>query len=261
MAAVMTLKDRYEAVRTRVADAAARAGRAPDDVVLVAVTKYADPEQIMELIRLGQRDFAESRVQQLLQRAAMIEEWIARRQKMPGAEAGPGEQVRWHLVGELQRNKVRKVIETTRLIHSVDSMRVAEEIQTAALKREEPVDVLLQVNCSGERSKGGVALPAAIHVAEQIDSTTYVRLRGIMTMAPHSENPQDSRFTFERARECFEEIRDAGVAAKRFNILSMGMSNDFEVAIACGANLVRIGSLLFDRQDDAADEAPDAADD
>lgn len=270
MAAVMTLKDRYEEVRSRVARAAERVGRTEQDILVVAVSKYAEVEQIMELIGLGHQDFGESRVQQLLQRKAMIDEWLQRRQTLPGvAEEARGrsgvlgedrspDEVRWHLIGELQRNKVRKVIEEVRLVHSVDSLRVSEEIQAAALKREEPVEVLLQVNCSGETGKHGVALPAAIHVAEQIDATTYVHLRGIMTMAPYSENPEDSRPTFERGRECFEEISDAGIAGDRFNILSMGMSGDFEVAIDCGANLVRVGSALFEGADDHAEDEPEA---
>lgn len=272
MAAVMTLKDRYEELQQRVARAAERVGRSPEQILVVAVSKYAEVEQIMELISLGHQDFGESRVQQLLQRKAVIDEWRQRKRTMSGvaqaarrrsgAVLGPEripEEIRWHLVGELQRNKVRKAIDEVRLIHSVDSLRVSEEIQTAALRKEEPVEVLLQVNCSGETGKHGVSLPAAIHVAEQIDATTYVHLRGLMTMAPYSENPEDSRPTFQRARECFEEIRDAGVAEGRFNILSMGMSGDFEVAIDCGANMVRIGSALFEGTAD--DHAPEPEED
>jgi pyridoxal phosphate enzyme (YggS family) len=210
----------------------------------------------MELIELGHRDFGESRVQQFLQRAAYINEWLSRRESLPnvaaerhailggGPELGASE-VRWHMIGDVQRNKARRVIECTRLIHSVDSMRVAEELQMAALKIEEPVEVLLQVNCSGENQKHGVSLPAAIHVAEQIDSMTYVDLRGVMTMAPHVENPEDARFAFERCQECFEEIQTAGFGEGRCNLLSMGMSSDFETAIECGANIVRIGSSIF----------------
>jgi PLP dependent protein len=256
------LRDRYQAVRQRIAAAAKRSGRRAESVLLVAVTKNAEPDQIRELIRLGQTDFAENRVQQLIQRAPMLDEWLARHRSMPGVQwprasgtaAGapdalgaeaPAGTIRWHMIGHLQRNKARKVVELCRLIHSVDSLRLAEEIQLIAAKREKPVEVLLQVNCSGETSKYGCAIGAAIHLAEQIETMIQVRLRGLMTMAPYSENPEEARATFARARELFTEIRDSGVVNPQFNILSMGMSGDFEVAIEEGANLVRVGSALF----------------
>jgi pyridoxal phosphate enzyme (YggS family) len=153
--------------------------------------------------------------------------------------------VRWHMIGHLQRNKAKKVLEVCRLIHSVDSLRLAEEVQAAAIKLEKTVDVLLQVNTSGERSKGGCAVAAAVHLAEQMDTMVQVRLRGLMTMARYSENPEDSRPAFARCRELFYEIRDSGYAGRNFNILSMGMTGDFEVAIQEGANLVRVGSAIF----------------
>lgn len=273
MQTLTSLKDRYTEVKRRVARAAERAGRCERDVLMVAVSKHADPERVLELIRLGQLDFGESRVQQLAQRAAMSQEWLGRRRTLPGvaeahhiaqgfrdeATGGPirtAGEIRWHMIGRLQRNKVRMACEHARLIHSVDSLRLAEEIHATAMRRDQVVDVLLQVNASGEKSKAGVALPAALHVAEQFDTMIHLRLRGLMTMAPLSPDPDQSRFTFERAREAFEEIARAGVAAGHFNILSMGMSNDFEVAIECGANVVRIGSAIFGAppSDDHSDE-------
>jgi PLP dependent protein len=242
-----TLSERYSMVRERIAAAAKRAGTDPRTVVLVAVTKYAEPDQIRELIKLGHADFGENRVQQLIQRAAMLDEWVARQRSLPtsgGSKQGPLS-VRWHMIGHLQRNKAKKVIEICRLIHSVDSLRLAEEIQTLTVKRENPVDVLLQVNISGEESKSGCAPPAAIHLAEQIDTMVNVRLRGLMTMGPNSTNPEDARWSFARCRDLFHEIRDAGIAPGHFNILSMGMSGDFEVAIEEGSNLVRVGSSIF----------------
>ncbi len=271
-----TLRERYDHVRTRIARAAARAGTDPRGILLVAVTKYADPEQIRELIQLGHADFGENRVQQLLQRAAMIDEWLARHRTLPSSpwsgsgqldlfssltkpvaqDAAPAQAVRWHMIGGLQRNKVKKVAEVCRLIHSVDSLRLAEEVQSIAVKRETPIDVLLQVNAAREASKGGCAPAAAIHLAEQFDTMVNVRLRGVMTMAPYSENPEDSRRTFARAREVFEEIRAAQIGGGHCTILSMGMSGDFEVAIEEGANLVRVGTALFGEKpvEEVADE-------
>jgi PLP dependent protein len=261
------LQERYEDVRGRIAAAAKRSGRSASDVMLVAVTKYAEPEQIRGLMNLGHRDFGENRVQHLVQQAAMVEEYLSRHRVLPhaaGERAGSGDAgsllaagaargtgpggeapMRWHMIGHLQRNKVKKAVEFCRLIHSVDSLRVAEEIQQVALKREEPVNVLVQVNCSGERSKFGCPVPAALHLADQIDTMTYVRVRGLMTMAPYSDNPEKARPTFVRCRELFEEIRKTGVGDGQFNILSMGMSGDYEVAIAEGANIVRVGSAIF----------------
>lgn len=251
------LRERYTSVKARIAAAAKRAGNDPSGVVLIAVTKYAEPDQIRELIRLGHSDFGENKVQQLIQRATIIDEWTGRQRTMhggarPGAAAASAapSNVRWHMIGHLQRNKARKVVELCRLIHSVDSLRLAEELQGIAAKREKPVEVLLQVNCSGEASKYGCAIGAAIHLIEQIETMIQVRVRGLMTMAPYSTNPEDARQTFVRCRELFKEIRDSGVVGDRppggkFDILSMGMSGDFEVAIEEGANMVRVGSALF----------------
>ncbi len=269
----MSLAERYAAVRERIGEAAARAGRSGDDVVLIAVTKYAEPDQIRELITLGHVDFGENKVQQLVQRAALIDEWLARHKTLPntpwpprrlpepelwrdepafvaksggaGGGGGPAGFVRWHMIGHVQRNKARKAAELCRLVHSVDSLRLAEELQAVAFRREKPIEALLQVNASGEKSKFGVALPAAVHMAEQIQSMINVRLRGLMTMAPYADNPEESRSTFARTRELFEEMRTSGVVERDFNILSMGMSGDFEIAIEEGANMVRVGSALF----------------
>lgn len=246
-----TLEGRYAEVRRRVDEAARHAGRRPDEIMIVAVTKFAEVDQIRTLINLGHRDFGENKVQNLVQRAPMIEEYMERRRRLshavPPASRRPEreEVVRWHMIGHLQRNKAKKAVELCRLIHSVDSLRLAEEIQAAATKREEPVDVLIQVNCSGEKAKYGCPPPAARYLAEQIDTMVTVRVRGVMTMAPLSDNPEDSRDTFGRCREVFEEVRKTGVGDGKFNILSMGMSADFEVGIAEGANVVRIGSAIF----------------
>jgi PLP dependent protein len=249
------LDQRYAAVKASIATAARKSGRDPDDIILVAVTKFAEPDQIRRLMQLGHKDFGENKVQNLLHRAAMVEEYLARHRVLPhlrvaadtlfSTGSGGPQAVRWHMIGHLQRNKARKAIEYCRLIHSVDSLRLAEEIQSLAQKREEPVEVLIQVNCSGENSKYGCPVPAALHLAEQIDTMVTVRVRGLMTMAPLSDNPEDSRATFGRCRELFEEIKKTGIGDGKFNLLSMGMSGDYEVAIAEGANIVRVGSAIF----------------
>jgi len=256
MAIATTLKDRYEEVRGRIERAAERSGRSAGQILLVAVTKYTDLERVRELLHLGHRDFGESRVQQLVQRASMIEEYLSRvhaaqevaAEHDPSAAEVP-DAARWHLIGRLQRNKVKKAIEHARLIHSIDSLRLAEEIHTIAMRKDVAVDVLLQVNSSGEGQKAGVTPPAALHVAEQIDTMVHVRLRGVMTMGPNvsatGEEEGEIRSAFERTREVFEDIQKAGYGGETFNILSMGMSGDFELGIEHGSNCVRIGSAIF----------------
>lgn len=258
-ATLMTLEQRYTEVNQRIADAASAAGRTGEEIILVAVTKYAEPEQIRALVNLGHKDFGENRVQQLLQRAAMCDEYLTRHRVLtrtpkpasglfdssaPAMATPPGS-LRWHMIGTLQRNKARKALEICRLVHSISSLKLAEEVHTLAAKRSEPVEVLLQVNASGEAQKSGCPLPATRHLAEQIDTMVNVRLRGLMTMAPYSDNPEDARPTFARCREVFEDVRASGVGEGRFNILSMGMSGDYEVAISEGANVVRVGSAVF----------------
>ena len=263
MTTIETLKDKYTEVRQRIADATKRFGRGPENVMLVAVTKNAEPDQIRELIRLGHADFGENRVQQLVQRAAIIDEWMARQRTMPGVQWQRGDTgellhgaagksgmglppaIRWHMIGHLQRNKARKAVELCRLIHSVDSLRLAEELQIIGLKREKPIEVLLQVNCSLEAQKYGCAIAATAHLAESIETMVHVQVRGLMTMAAMGADQSETRKTFGRCRELFEEIRESGMAGQRFNILSMGMSGDYEIAIEEGANMVRVGTALF----------------
>ncbi len=241
-----TLKKRYQAVQQRIAAAAERSGRHRDDVLLTIVTKLASIDQIRQLLELGHMDFGENRVQALMHRAAQIDEFLQRHRQLSGSKVVniPGK-LRWHMVGHLQRNKVAKVLKLVRLIHSVDSLRLAEEIQTAAARYEDPVEVLIQVNTTGEKDKLGVAPAAAVHLIEQIDTMMNLRPRGLMSIARQVEDPQDARLDFERCADLFEDIRRERAGGEQFDILSMGMSNDFEVAIECGANIVRIGSAIF----------------
>ena len=243
------LRDAYRQVQDRIGEAASRAGRRPEDVALVAVTKTATPDQIRTLVEMGHADLGESRVQQLAQRVPQIEEFLNRKRTLAGAaprsSAEVPERVRWHMIGHLQRNKAKQTMPLVDLIHSVDSLRLAEELHNHGSRVDCTTDILLQVNTSGEASKNGVAPPAAIHLAEQIDTMLHLRLRGIMTMAPRVEDPERVRGVFARTAEIFHEIRSEKIAGEAFNILSMGMTDDFEVAIEEGANLVRVGRAIF----------------
>lgn len=283
MTTTATLLDRYALVRDRIAEAARRSGRTERDIILVAVTKHADPTQIRVLLEAGHRDLGENKVQQLQQRVALVDEYLDRLRVLSGTRdareksadvlgeaRGPSAlpaPVRWHMIGHLQRNKAKKVVECCRLVHSIDSLRLAEEIQSVALRRDQIVDVLLQVNCSGEDQKHGCPPAAAGALAEQIDTMVNLRVRGLMTMAADTRADQTgsqstgqaeaaTRAAFARCRDLFEDVARLRLAEGAFNLLSMGMSNDFEIAIEEGANIVRVGSAIFG---DAI--TPDAAED
>ena len=241
----MGVQDKYKKIRDNIAAAAAKGRRDLSEITLVGVTKSATPDQIKQLIEIGLHDLGESRVLQLQQRSAQIEEWLIRQQgrtekKLPA----PGD-IRWHMIGHLQRNKVRHVMGIVRMIHSIDSLRLAEEIQDEAEKTAKPMEALLEVNVAGEGTKFGCAVGAALHLAEQIDTMDQVRLVGLMCMAPYSQNPENARPHFTRLREIFEEIRFRKIGGERFKHLSMGMSGDYQVAIEEGATIVRIGTALF----------------
>ncbi len=238
-----TIKQRYESVQQRIAEAAIRSNRKPEDVHLVAVTKHASMDEVRQLLELEHVDFGESRVQHFVQLAAQVKEHLDRRSEI--GELKQTKPVRWHFIGHLQRNKCRKVLPIARIVHSLDSLRLAEEIQESAERKNLTIEVLIQVNVSAERNKSGVAPAAVTHILDQIDTMPNIVPRGMMCMAPFCEDPEESRPVFTRCQEIFEETITAAKVNERFNILSMGMSNDFEIAIECGANIVRVGTALF----------------
>ena len=180
-------RERYLSVCRRIEDAKAKAGRENSPVHLVAVTKYAAMEQVRELIDLGHVDFGEGRAQHFLKIAPQVQEYLDRRQSL-GEGNGPNA-VRWHFIGHLQRNKAKKIIPSVRMIHSVDSLRLAEEIQSCTEHADSPVEVLVQINPTDERQRYGIAPAAVKHLIEQIETMITIRVRGIMTMAPKVDDP------------------------------------------------------------------------
>jgi len=237
------LGERLDELNQRITNAAAKARRDPSEITLIAVTKTAAPEQVREILQLGVTDLGESRVQVLVQRAAQLNEFLQRRGAM--GDAAPPVKVRWHMIGSLQRNKAKPVLPLVHMIHSVDSLRLAEELDTAGLKINRRTPVLLQINASEESSKHGVAVGAAVHLAEQMDSMPNIQIVGVMTIGPQDGDEKQIRHAFTRTRELFEEIKWHKIGGTAFRHLSMGMSHDFELAIAEGATLLRIGSALF----------------
>jgi pyridoxal phosphate enzyme (YggS family) len=163
----------------------------------------------------------------------------------PDGNSATSKVINWHMIGHLQRNKVRQVLPIAVLIHSVDTLRLAEEINAAATKLDSRPKVLLQVNCSNESQKYGVPVGAAIHLAEQIETLPNLQLVGLMTMGPLTHNKDIVRASFVRARELFVEMRGEKIVGPHFTELSMGMSSDYEVAVEEGATILRIGSAIF----------------
>ena len=244
------IADNLKRIKDSIAEACVRGKREPTEVRLVAVTKTVDLDAIRTLLELQHRDLGESRVQDLMQRQAMIEEHIKRRGGLGETNAADGAMVEpcWHMVGHLQRNKVRQLLGITEMIHSVDSLRLAEEINTAAarLGLSRKVKILLQVNTSQEKQKSGLAVGAVNALAEQVETLPNLRIMGLMTMAPLSDDQEKSRFCFVRLRELLEEMRGKRIVKDECRHLSMGMSHDYVTAVEEGATLVRVGTALFE---------------
>jgi len=235
------VSERIERVQDNISSTCARVGRHPSEIKLVVVTKSATIEAVKEVIALGFTELGENRVQQLKKVVAQVVEFL----KQEDCGSNPPKKVHWHMIGHLQRNKVRQVLPIACLIHSVDTLRLAEEINASAVKLGLCPEVLLQVNTSNEPQKYGVPVGAATHLAEQIETLPNVRLVGIMTMAPLTRNKDVIRACFVRARELFIEMRGEKIVGPQFTELSMGMSSDYEIAIEEGATLLRIGSAIF----------------
>ncbi len=245
------LAENLRRVEHRIEEACHRADRNPSGVTLVAVTKHASLDVIRAMVDLGFSDLGESHVQELTKRAAAINEWLGRRPRDLSAGALP--RPRWHMVGHLQRNKVKAVLPWVDMIHSLDSLRLAEEIDSQASKLGRKIPVLLEVNAADEPGKFGMAVAAVTHLAEQIHSLEHIDVRGLMAMAPLTADEHRIRFVFNRARELFDEVVGQRICGPQFKELSMGMSNDFEYGIEAGATHVRIGTALLTGIDLAPD--------
>jgi len=223
------LRRNLEDVRRRMVEAAARSGRPAGAVTLVAVTKTVDAGLARMLYELGVADLGENRLQEAQTKAAQL----------------AGSPIRWHMIGHLQSNKARAAARLFSLIHSVDSARLAEALQKRAALDGLTAAVLIEVNTSGEASKFGVPTEGAAELAQTVDSCPNLVLRGLMTMAPIVERAEEARPCFRRLRELRDRLNDSGRRGRPLSELSMGMTQDFEVAIEEGATLVRIGSALF----------------
>jgi pyridoxal phosphate enzyme (YggS family) len=217
-------------IRGRIAEAAKRSGRNADTVKLIAVTKYAEADEIRALVAAGCMDLGESRPQQLWEHAAALND-------LP---------IRWHMIGHLQRNKVERTLPLVTMVHSVDSLRLTEAIDSAAGAVDRVMPVLLEVNISGEPAKHGFAPTEVEPLLPQLSELKHTEIRGLMCIAGLEGGDDEARRDFAALRSLRDRLQSICPANVRLDELSMGMSGDFEIAIEEGATMVRIGSALFD---------------
>jgi len=225
-------------VRNRIATACARSGRNPQDVLLVAVSKTFNVALLREALSVGQLDFGENYVQELTSKQRAV--------------GDPN--VRWHYIGHLQSNKAKYIADFVSLIHSVDSEHLARELEKRAEKANRSIEILLEVHTTDEATKSGIQPAKAIELAKAISSLKRVKIQGLMTMGPFSENANDSRPAFRQLSELGRKIEGEGIDNVAMRHLSMGMSNDFEIAIEEGATIVRIGTAIFGKRNTALNE-------
>ena len=222
------IQENLEHVKERMADALRRAGRPAQDAGLIAVSKTKPAEMLMEAYEAGVRDFGENRVQEL----------VDKYEQLP-------KDIRWHMIGHLQRNKVKYLIGRTTLIHSVDSLRLAKEISKEAVRQGKDADILIEVNAAGEESKFGVSPQDAAELVEKAARLPGIHIKGLMTVAPLVNDPEENRKYFRALRELSVDIANKNVDNVSMGVLSMGMTNDYETALEEGATLVRVGTGIF----------------
>ncbi|WP_213995912.1 YggS family pyridoxal phosphate-dependent enzyme [Tepidanaerobacter syntrophicus] len=226
------IKENIKNIESRIKTAAEKSGRNFKDISLVAVTKTISPEIIQEAVDAGITLLGENKVQEARDKIDKIK----------------GD-VEWHLIGHLQRNKVKIALELFSLIQSLDSFALAEEIQKRARQMQKNVDVLVQINIGLEKTKYGINPADAESFIESVASLENLNVKGLMAIAPFKENPEDVRPYFREMRSIFERIKQKSIKNVEMKYLSMGMSNDFEVAIEEGSNMVRIGTAIFGARD------------
>lgn len=222
------IKQNLSDVQKKIAEACARSGREEKEITLIAVSKTKPVELLKEAYAAGARDFGENKVQELLDKLP----------QMP-------EDIRWHMIGHLQRNKVKYIIDKVYMIHSVDSLRLAEEISKEAVKKNLTVKILMEVNVAGEESKFGISCEEAPVLAGQISRLPGVSLEGLMTIAPYVTNAEENREVFSKLRQLAVDIFGKNIDNKTCNVLSMGMTGDYQVAVEEGATMVRVGTGIF----------------
>lgn len=222
------LSKNLQEVEYKIQEACKRANRAREEITLIAVSKTKPVSMLKDVYELGVRDFGENKVQELSEKHP----------QMP-------KDIKWHLIGHLQTNKVKHAIDKTCLIHSVDSVRLAETIEKEAAKKDIIINILLEVNVAEEESKFGFKVDEVLSAIETIATFPHIRIQGLMTIAPFVENPEENRSIFACLQKLSVDIRSKNIDNVNVDILSMGMTNDYQVAIEEGATMIRVGTGIF----------------
>lgn len=228
----MSIKSNIDFVNEKKAAAAIKSGRKPEDVLLVAVTKLHTPAEINEAIDAGITDIGENKVQEIMNKYEDVKP------------------VRWHLIGHLQTNKVKYIIDKVCMIHSVDSLHLAKEINKRAAQHDLTMDILIQVNSAMDENKFGITTDETDELIAQIAAECpNVRIKGLMCIAPFEEDPEDAREYFAAVKQIYDRYQASNIENVDFQYLSMGMTHDFEVAVEEGSNLIRVGTAIFGYRD------------
>ncbi|HIY01385.1 MAG TPA: YggS family pyridoxal phosphate-dependent enzyme [Candidatus Blautia faecipullorum] len=220
--------DNLEKVKENIAEACRKAGRDPGEVTLIAVSKTKPVELLREAYDAGARCFGENKVQEIMD-------------KYPQLPAD----IQWHMIGHLQRNKVKYIVDKVKMIHSVDSLRLAETIEQEASKRGVQVPVLLEVNVAQEESKFGLKTDEVLPLAEAVSAFPHIKIQGLMTIAPYVDDPEENRGIFRQLKKLSVDIEAKNINNVTMSVLSMGMTGDYQVAVQEGATMVRVGTGIF----------------
>ena len=222
------LSENLNEIESRIQSSCERCNRRRSDVLLIAVSKTKPLQLLEEAYRNGIRDFGENRIQEMSQKAEQLPE-----------------DIRWHMIGHLQKNKVKAAVKHAHIIHSVDSLELAKVISSEAVKQSKTVRILLEINVAGEESKFGYSPSGVLTDLSLIAALPNIKIEGLMTIAPYTSDPESNRTYFEQLKQLSVDINNKNIDNVSMNILSMGMSGDFEVAIEEGATMVRVGTSIF----------------
>lgn len=225
----MSIKDNIDNIIQRVVASAERAGRNPQDITVIAVSKTVDAARAREAVEGGLINLGENKVQEM----------VSKYEQLPNLD------IRWHMIGHLQKNKVKYIIDKAELIHSVESIDLANEINKRAIQHGLIAKILIELNIAKEESKFGINDENVYEFIKSLEQFKNLKVMGLMTVAPNSENPEEIRWVFKRMKEIFDNISGMKISNTDMKYLSMGMTNDFEIAIEEGSNIVRIGTAIF----------------
>lgn len=225
---IVMIKENLSEIEEKIQESCAKVGRDRKDVTLINVSKTKPVELLLEAYACGTRDFGENKVQEILDKY----------DKLPN-------DVRWHMIGHLQRNKVKYIVDKVYMIHSVDSLRLAEEISKEAVKKQVDVKILIEVNVAEEDTKFGISTDETIQLVRDVAKLPNISMEGLMTVAPFVENPEENRHYFAKLRELSVDITKKNIDNVSISVLSMGMTGDYQVAIEEGATMVRVGTGIF----------------